>query len=144
MNFKHTYSEAGEFRLAANVCFRELFEKKYFPKLGGFGIPIMHNFAFSIELYLKCLLIKEGKPSTGHDIYKLYSKLKNKTKEHICAKLGMRYLEILDNLVKTHSNLYNVRYIYQGKFGKGHVDFNFLISFSEALDKTIFDLYIKN
>ncbi|SHH65006.1 hypothetical protein [Winogradskyella jejuensis] len=144
MDYKKTLDEARQFRIAAAICLFEQEERKYYPKIDRWLIiPATVNYALAIELFLKCLLIKEGNHKTGHKLYDLFLELKPKTQEHIIKLTNLPPIILFHVILKAHSNLYDDwRYFYQKKGGNSNrIEFQFLKDFSNALDKTIFDLY---
>lgn len=77
MDYKQTLDEARQFRIAAALCLFENEERKYFPQIERMlVIPAVSNYGFAIKLFIKCLLIREGKPKSGHKLYELFLELK--------------------------------------------------------------------
>lgn len=98
------------------------------------------NLAFSIELFLKCLiLIETQKPTTGHDLGVLYSKLSPNTQSKIESEFNKLYLNsaalktlpdkamklhTIQEVLETNSNTFEkYRYFYERglKHGQGNM-----------------------
>ena len=74
-------------------------------------VPAATNRAFSIELYLKALLVKEGSTSRGHKLHELFNKLKPETKQKIIELVNLSDQEFNQQL-NTITNLF-VEWRYQ-------------------------------
>jgi hypothetical protein len=96
-------------------------------------VPAITNRAFSIELYLKTLLLAEGKEEEGHRLDKLYKKLSTESKGRILGLLSIEAVRF-DREIEAISNTFvKWRYIYEVKTASLNLDF--LRGLSYALKK---------
>jgi hypothetical protein len=89
---KAIFNSADSFYEGAKIILKSAEKSMADPKQQTFRLPILPvitNMAFSLELYVKCLLVIEGKsPKQIHHIYKLYTKLSDKTKNELSKKIS--------------------------------------------------------
>jgi len=79
-------------------------------------LPCITNMVFSLELFIKCLLVVEGKnPRHIHNIYKLYEELSEKTKNSLFIKASER--KEGESLLQEIANAFeDWRYSYEKSF----------------------------
>lgn len=95
--------------------------------------PAAMNYSFSAELYLKYILIKEGKTKKGHNIKFLFHELSKESQEHIKKTINLPPF-LFDKLLELNSNVFTEwRYLYEGNKGNLQVDFPFFRSLINGL-----------
>ena len=84
--------------------------------------------SFSLELYVKCLLIIKNKNSHGHEITKLFKKLNGKTRAELSHLYGIRTTnkslneeEFILVLSKVNNIFVEWRYVYENDYS-GFID----------------------
>jgi hypothetical protein len=79
--------------------------------------PALVLLAFAIEIYLKGLLVNQGKPdlARGHDLDKLYRGLEDATKDKVSVRYGERHRsQKLTDDIKSFAKLFvELRYSYE-------------------------------
>jgi hypothetical protein len=82
---KPTYEPRRIFRNAEWFHLASTSLRQHAPKMRGLFVPSAVLNAFSLELYLKCLIaIQTGKnPPSGHDLRWLFNKLSNNTQDKV-------------------------------------------------------------
>ena len=76
-------------------------------------VPAATNRAFSIELYLKALLVKEGSPSRGHKLHELFNKLKPETQVKIINNTQLSDQEFAQHINAITNLFVEWRYIFE-------------------------------
>lgn len=140
MDFETAFSEARQFRMAAALCFEEMEKKHYYPQ--SQIVPIkaaVYNYACSIELYFKALLIHEGNFKGGHDLYDLFKRLKTETQDEIIKRVGKSPTGItFDSHLKKHSDIYyKWKYTFQMKYKFASFDPLFFKIMGQQVDEMV-------
>ncbi|MDD2714485.1 MAG: HEPN domain-containing protein [Candidatus Wallbacteria bacterium] len=111
MNIEFLKTNASLFKKAAERC-----QEKRPLANGMFGmlmVPGVVNYAFSIELYLKYLLVKNNQSSKGHELIKLFTMLDSSMRQEI-INLTKYSNSDFDDLFSKHSNGFvEWRYIHE-------------------------------
>lgn len=108
---------------------RRLMEQRYtsateFTMLPG---PAIVCYAFSIELILKSILLREGKSVKGHDLLKLFNNLSPESKLNITSQIESSFQVSLDefnkNLGEIKNSFNDFRYIHETDHAFANLDF---------------------
>lgn len=109
MNLEFLKANAVLFKKSAERCLK----RKNLPnkKFEILFIPGIVNCAFSIELYLKYLLIKNNKPYWGHELLKLFDLLDSAIKQEIIRLTKYSDAEFRALFLKHSNGFVEWRYI---------------------------------
>jgi len=97
-------------------------------------VPAVTNRAFSIELYLKAILLEENNPSKGHKLHVLFKELKIETKESIIKLCNLSSNEVTEKLQNISNLFVEWRYIFE--LESANLNLEFLKVFSIAVRKS--------
>ena len=78
-----------------------------------FAVPAVVNLAFSVELYLKFILIKKGKSHKGHELFKLFKLLDDPTKEAIIKATNYDQITFESMLTNHTATFVEWRYMHE-------------------------------
>jgi hypothetical protein len=122
---KHILHAASDFRIAS-----ELLAERFGP--GKFPLrSTVVTAAFSIELYLKYLVAREGQPAPrGHDLVDLFGKVPPATRAKIAASFQGDVLEVL---TPNRGIFEEWRYIFERQGKDFFLDFRSLLRVVKAL-----------
>ena len=127
--YEKNYYEANSFLQAANMLYSE--ENKLYGWFNPVLYPTIVNISFSCELFLKCLLVKNERPTKGHNLKELFDKLDNEQRKQI-KKLTKE--NDFDIVLKNHSTYFEkFRYVYEEDKEITNVNLLFLFSFANSL-----------
>jgi hypothetical protein len=104
-------------------------------------VPAITNRAFSIELFLKAILRKDGVSEKGHKLHLLFNKLKQEHQMQIIEKTGLDSQAFRKNLLNISNVFVEWRYLHEKE--DITITWAFLKKLSFAM-KNIFDEHDKN
>ena len=131
MDSQHISNNASSFFMAAERCL-----EKRLLSTGEFHMPIVPAIvcaAFSTELFLKSILLKEGIAAKGHELLKLHNKLSESSRNYLAAETSLTEHDLRQNVGSISSTFVDWRYIYEKQYAK--VNSEFLLKYCEVLKK---------
>lgn len=133
-NLKSMLGLARQFRDVSILALEPRQENINFPK---YMIPGVVNYCFSIELFLKFTLIKEGNFKGGHKLHLLFLELSDVSKRGIIKCCFMNEETFIKKL-EYHSNHYDLqRYFFESNTNHRSIDGGFLVDLCNGLNAWI-------
>lgn len=86
-------------------------------------VPAITNRAFAIELFLKALLLTEGKEEEGHRLDKLFKKLSLENRKRIIEAFGSEESQFERNIESISNTFVKWRYIHEAKEASLNLEF---------------------
>lgn len=86
-------------------------------------VPAITNRAFAIELFLKALLLIEGKEEEGHRLDKLFKKLSLENRKRIIETFGSEESRFERNIESISNTFVRWRYIHEAKEASLNLEF---------------------
>lgn len=105
------------------------------------AMPAIVCAAFSIEVGLKTILSREGKPANGHNMLKLFKQISTERQYEIYELTGMEMQEFAAHLNHSQMAFTKWRYIYE-ESAENHISVAFLGKLAHAVEAV--SLGIKN